>query len=265
VTELSGLLRTVRLEAGCSQLELALRLDVSQRHINFIERDRARPSRQLLLAWLRELGGSPSLANAALLNGGYAPLPPSASPPSGPTRNDSVALRTIDLHYPNPGHAFNADWFIVQANPASRWICELVMPGVWQEDPLDMPATLANPRGWLSRAREPAKIAAALLGQMRAEQWTRPSLRPRIDALEKVLESRYGRLERPTQREPLATSFDVTLETSLGALSFCAVQSLSGLPHDAMGTQLRTELWYPTDMHTALLLRQHGERTNATA
>lgn len=249
----------VRLNAGCSQLELALRLDVSQRHINFIERDRARPSRGLLLAWLRELGGSASLANAALLNGGYSPLLPHASMPSKMTGNDCVALRTMELHYPNPGHVFNSDWYIVQANPASRWICELVMPGVWQEDPLDMLATLADPRGWLSRAQDAAKIAGALLAQVRTEQWTRPGLKLRVDTLEKALESKFGNLKVPTQHEPLATSFDVTLETPLGLMSFCAVQTVSGLPHDAMGTRLRTELWYPTDMQTSHLLRQHAQ------
>ena len=264
-SELSGLLRTVRIDAGCSQLELALRLDVSQRHVNFIERDRARPSRSLLLAWLREVGSSTSLANAALLNAGYAPLPPATRLPASPTRCDEVALRTIALHHPNPGHVFDADWNIVQANPAGRWLCDVVMPGVWEGDRLDMLASLADPRGWLSCARAPEKIAAALLGQLRAEQWTRPSLRPRIDALAKVLESRYGCLDLPVQRDALATSFDVTLDTRLGVLSFCAVQTVGGLPHDATGTRLRAELWYPTDMHTACLLRQRAENVDEPA
>ncbi|MGE0351375.1 helix-turn-helix transcriptional regulator [Hydrogenophaga sp.] len=264
-SELSGLLRTVRLNAGCSQLELALRLDVSQRHVNFIERDRARPSRALLLAWLREMGGGTSLANAALLNAGYAPLRPSPRLPASPTRCDEVALRTIALHYPNPGHVFNADWHIVQANPAGRWLCDVVMPGVWAGERLDMLAALADPRGWLSCARSPKRIAAALLGQLRAEQWVRPGLRPRVDALEAVLVARYGCLVPPAQRDAMATSFDVTLDTRLGALSFCAVQTVCGLPHDASGARLRAELWYPTDMRTASLMRQQAERADQTA
>jgi AhpD family alkylhydroperoxidase len=44
-----------------------LRLRVSQRNVNFIERDRARPVRDLLLAWFRETGSTRSLWNAALL------------------------------------------------------------------------------------------------------------------------------------------------------------------------------------------------------
>jgi transcriptional regulator with XRE-family HTH domain len=257
--ELSALLRSVRLQAGCSQLELSLRLGVSQRHVNFIERDRARPGRDLLLAWFRETGGAASLCNAALLQAGYAPLAAGAGEAALPTRGDTVLLRTIALHEPNPGIVFDADWFVVQANAAGRWLSELVMPGVWKGDRLDMLAALADPRGWLASARQPAKIAAALLGQLRTEQWMRPALRPRIDALAQVLHARYGHVELSVQRDPSATSFEVTLDTRLGALAFCAVQSLVGLPHDASGTRLRAELWYPTDARTASLMRHHTE------
>jgi transcriptional regulator with XRE-family HTH domain len=255
-SELSSLLRAARLGAGCSQLELSLRLGVSQRHVNFIERGRARPSRQLLLAWLREAGSAASLYNAALLQAGYAPLAPGAGRTG---HNGGVLLQTITLHQPNPGLVFNADWYVVQANPAGRWLCEVVMPGVWQGDRLDMLATLADPRGWLARARQPARIAAALLGQLRAEQWLRPSLRPRIDALEHALKARYGSLQLPGDRDPSATSFEVTLDTPLGALAFCAVQALVGLPHDAAGARLRAELWFAADAHTSCVLNQHAQ------
>lgn len=93
----------------------------------------------------------------------------------------------------------------------------------------------------------------------------RPALRPRIDALELVLESRYGTLGLPAQRDPSATSFDVTLDTSLGPLAFSAVQTLVGLPHDVTSTRLRAELWYPTDQRTLLLLRQHAQDMAAAA
>ncbi len=254
-SELAALLRAERLGAGVSQLELSLRLGVSQRHVNFIERDRARPSRALLLAWLRETGTHASLCNAALLHAGYAPL---RSVPGVPSNSEAVLLHTITLHHPNPGLVFDADWYVVRANAAGRWLCEIVMPGLWQGDRLDMLATLADPRGWLARAHQPAPIAAALIGQLRAEQWLRPGLRPRIDALQAALEDRYGRLQLPADRDPSATSFDVTLDTPLGALSFCAVQTLVGLPHDATGARLRAELWFPTDPRTALLLQRHA-------
>jgi transcriptional regulator with XRE-family HTH domain len=48
-------LQTARKSRRLSQLELALRMGVSQRHVSFVESGRAQPSRELLLAWLQEL------------------------------------------------------------------------------------------------------------------------------------------------------------------------------------------------------------------
>ena len=66
------ILRRTRLEHGISQLELAGRLDVSQRHVSFLESGRALPSRGLILAWMAELGVPVSVRNAALLQCGFA-------------------------------------------------------------------------------------------------------------------------------------------------------------------------------------------------
>ena len=47
-TALTATLRQVRHARRLSQLELSLRLQVSQRHVSFVESGRARPSRELL-------------------------------------------------------------------------------------------------------------------------------------------------------------------------------------------------------------------------
>lgn len=70
--------------------------------------------------------------------------------------------------------------------------------------------------------------------------------------------SQLGSLESTDDRDPSATSIDVTLDTSLGVLSFCAVQCLAGLPHDAAGASLRAELWFPADSRTASVLQQRA-------
>lgn len=57
-----------------SQLELALRMGVSQRHVSFVESGRAQPSRELLLNWLHELQAPLALRNVALQQAGFAPV-----------------------------------------------------------------------------------------------------------------------------------------------------------------------------------------------
>ena len=59
-------LQTARKSKRLSQLELALRMGVSQRHVSFVESGRAQPSRELLLSWLHELQAPLALRNVAL-------------------------------------------------------------------------------------------------------------------------------------------------------------------------------------------------------
>jgi transcriptional regulator with XRE-family HTH domain len=49
-------LQQARKARRVSQLELSMRLLVSQRHVSFVESGRAKPSRELLMAWLQALG-----------------------------------------------------------------------------------------------------------------------------------------------------------------------------------------------------------------
>jgi transcriptional regulator with XRE-family HTH domain len=253
--QVSKLLRSVRVDAGLTQLELSLRLGVSQRHLSFVEQARARPSRPLLLAWLRETGCPPALVNAALLQAGFAPL---AAPAPHVAASDAVLLRTIALHDPYPGLAFDADWRIVRMNAAALRCWRLLMPALALQGEPDMLAVIADERGWLARCREPRPVAAALLAQLRAEQWLRPGLAARVDALERAWGSRFGDLRHAAPRDPSATSLSVAFDTRLGALSFDAVQMQVGLPHDAAGARLRGELWFPADAQTARLLRRQA-------
>ena len=67
-------LQAARKSQRISQLELALRMGVSQRQVSFVESGRARPSRELLLAWLQELQAPLALRNVALQQAGFAPV-----------------------------------------------------------------------------------------------------------------------------------------------------------------------------------------------
>jgi hypothetical protein len=102
---------------------------------------------------------------------------------------------------------FDADWRVVRMNAAAQWLCRLVMPELLHAamddgQPLDMLAVLADHRGWPARSRDPTPVAAALLIQLPAEQWLRPDLTPRVDALEAVLCDRYGSLATESARDP---------------------------------------------------------------
>ena len=68
------LLRQWRATRGRSQLELAMDMGVSQRHVSFIESGRSTPSRALLLGLCNALDVPLRDRNAWLLAAGYAPM-----------------------------------------------------------------------------------------------------------------------------------------------------------------------------------------------
>ncbi|MBC7987609.1 MAG: helix-turn-helix transcriptional regulator, partial [Sphingomonadaceae bacterium] len=69
-------LRAWRDRRRMSQMALALDVDVSTRHISFVETGRANPSRGLLLRLAEMLAVPPRERNELLLAAGFAPASP---------------------------------------------------------------------------------------------------------------------------------------------------------------------------------------------
>lgn len=252
---LAEILRHARRAQAISQLELALRLGVSQRHLSFIEIGRARPSRELLLAWLEELSAPGWARNAALLTAGFAPTCGSraAEAPADAERRSALE-QLVTAHEPFPAIVFNADWLVELFSRGGLWLCGQVMPDLPEDlaapgRGLDMIATVGHPQGLLSRARQPAYAAAALLRQFEAEAWVRPALRARVQACARALANRYGDLP-PDSREPGAPYLNLTFDTAVGPLTFFTIQTVFGLPQNVTVEALRAELWFPADEFT---------------
>lgn len=257
---LGDMLRAARTARGLSQLELSLRLGVSQRHLGFVELGRSRPSRGMLLTILDALAPPRSVRNATLLAAGYAPDTP-ASAQAG--SEFLAALKAmLAAHEPYPAILFDADWICHAVNRGAQRLCALLMPGSTAasaaDGRFDMIEAVAHPNGLLSLARDPARVAASLLSQFWAEACARPSLHARIRACGEALERRYGPLPaRP--RDPGTPYLDLCFDTPLGPLRFSTFQAVPGLPQDVNTVSQRVELWYPNDECTRAALNG-GER-----
>jgi transcriptional regulator with XRE-family HTH domain len=112
-----------------SQLELALQLGVSQRHVSFVENGRARPSRDLLVAWLQALDAPLALSNEALLAAGYAPAYSEKRLDDPWLAEAGLALdRLLETHDPAPALVLDAEWNVVRMNKGAMWLATLLMP-----------------------------------------------------------------------------------------------------------------------------------------
>lgn len=263
-TCLIRLLRLLRDKARISQLELSLRLGVSQRHVSYVELGRANPSRELLRAWLNAVGASPSHANVAMLAAGYSVIadPPTARPSLGPSAAASLD-QVLLAHEPFPAFVFTSDRYIVRMNEGARRMWARVMPRYWaravgQTWPLDMIDALSDPEGLLCDLRDPAHAGAALLALLRSEEWLRPGLAGRIDRLAQSLQERFGVVTAPPAPQPDIPMQRFTFDLDGGPLTLLAVQSVVGLLHDLTLSSPRLELWLPGDARTRAVLEGQG-------
>lgn len=250
---LPATLQQVRAARRLSQLELALRLGVSQRHVSFVERGRARPSRGLLAAWLEALDAPLPVRNDAMLQAGYAPLY-AARPLADPalaTANRALE-QLLSAHDPQPAMVLNAEWRIVRMNRGARWLALQLAPWLATAPPTDdLLALLAHPDGFLRRLRNPHEAVPPLLAMLRHDVTNTPALAPRVTAVEQAAAERLGQPVPPGRGgPPTAPTVTVRYATAAGELAFFSMFTTFGTPLDITLASLRVEHLFAADEAT---------------
>ena len=147
------LVRDWRTRRHRSQLDLALEVGVSARHLSFVETGRAKPSPELVLALAEGLEVPLRERNALLLAAGYAPRY-GETPLSDPsmTRVHGALQRLLDAHDPYPGVVIDRHWNVVLTNPAAVTLVA-GLPAALLEPPLNVYRVCLHPDGLASRTR----------------------------------------------------------------------------------------------------------------
>ena len=258
-------LQQARKARRLSQLELALRVGVSQRHVSFVESGRAKPSRTLLMSWLQELNAPLGVRNAAMLQAGYAPAFSAAAltDPLLAQANDAL-VHLLQAHDPMPAFVMDALWNVLHFNEGGKWLAGLLMP--WAADVLAAAATaninmldmLAHPQGFTRHILNLNEVGPALLAHLRDDASVQPALTPKVEAFAALLRDRLGGQNLhggwPYQTAPvLTTRFD----TPLGELAFFSMFSTFGTPQDITLASLRVEHLFAADAATRAVVAQH--------
>lgn len=250
------LLRGWRQRRGLSQMDLALRAEVSTRHVSFLETGRSHPSRDMLLHLAEELDVPLRERNGLLVAAGFAPVYAERS-------LDDPALRAtreaVDLvlagHEPYPALAVDRHWTLVTANRAV---------GVLLAD-LD-PAMLQPPLNVLRLSLHPAGLAPRIenLRQWRDHVLTRLGRQVDVSAdatLAALLEELRGypvpeERTAPKERDFAGVVVPLRVRTSLGLLSLFSTTTVFGTPVDITLAELAIESFFPADPDTADVLRR---------
>ncbi len=252
-------LQRARRARRVSQLELSLRLGVSQRHVSFVENGRARPSRDLLARWLGELDAPLALRNAALLQAGFAPAYRATSLDDPDLAQAKAALQQLlKAHDPMPALVLDAHWNLLQLNRGGEWLAATLMPpealaSSGSPNLLDM---LVHPMGMTRPLLNLREAGPAFLSQLRAEAALQPALAPKVEAFGALLRDRLdGRMPPAAHPGPQAPVLTLRFATPFGELAFFRMFTTFGTPQDITLASLRMEHMFAADEATDAVVR----------
>ncbi len=255
-------LQQVRKARRWSQLELSIRLGVSQRHVSFVESGRAKPSRELLMAWLHELDAPLVVRNHALLQAGYAPAYGTA-PLGDPmlAQADQALEHLLRTHDPMPALVIDALWNVVRLNRGGTWLAAVLMPSAMaltDTAPLNLLDMLAHPEGVTRLIVNLKDVGPAMLAHLRHEAFVQPALTPKVEAFAALLRTRLGAQSlHATWSRPTAPVLTTRYATPHGELAFFSMFTTFGTPQDITLASLRVEHVCAADEATRAVLAAH--------
>lgn len=140
-----AMLREWRRRRGASQLELALRSGVSQRHVSFLESGRARPSREMVGQLAGALDVPLRQQNALLLAAGFAPVfreRDLGAPELGVVRQ--ALDHMLRQQEPYPAVVVDRLWNLMDANEPANRMTTFLLEGLPGQKPGTRPNLLRS-------------------------------------------------------------------------------------------------------------------------
>ncbi len=265
---LTTTLRQARRASRLSQLELSMRMGVSQRHVSYVENGRAKPSRELLRAWLQELNAPLVVRNEAMLQAGFAPVygdAPLGDPALAP--QDEALTHLLTAHDPMPAFVMDAQWNVWRTNRGGKWLAAALGARVGGGvavaaaergvgGPLNMLDALCHPEGFTRHLTNLVEVGPVLLARLRAEAAAQPALAPKAEAFAALLRNRLGNdAGQPVIPRRMAPVLLSRFATPLGELAFFNMFTTFGTPQDITLASLRVEHLFAADEATREVLR----------
>ena len=247
------LVRQRRKAARLSQLDLALEVGISPRHLSFVELGKSRPSPALLLTLAEYLNVPLRERNEWLLAAGHAPRYP-YSPLDAPAlgRIRASLNRVLEAHEPFPALAIDRSWDVQMANaPALRL-------GAGLPDHVTGPVPnlfrmALHPDGFAGRSPNFSDWSPYLLRNLALSLSRHGG--PALGRLAEEAESWPGVPPRDTWSQATADAVTepvMTWKVSVNGqeLSFFTIMSKLGTPLDVTLEELTLEMFFPADAAT---------------
>jgi transcriptional regulator with XRE-family HTH domain len=250
-------LRWWRQRRGWSQLDLAGRAEISQRHLSFLELGRASPSREMVIRLATALDVPLRQHNALLLAAGFAPVwreTALGAPELAQVRNALDYI--LAQQEPFPAVAVDRHWNLLKANSGMARLVEFLVGPLPPDAQVNLADALAAPDVLRPLLTNWAEVVRYFIRSVEADAAADGN--PETAALlERLLAYRGVRASLKT----LATDFGagpvLPMHFRKGNVSlqlFTTIATL-GTPQDVTAQELRIESFFPMNDDTAKTLR----------
>lgn len=247
-TNFGDRLRTWRSAHGVSQLDLASRADVSQRHISFIETGRSRPSREMVIHLAEILEVPPREQNLLLTAAGHSPAY-TETPLEDLDEIGEALDYMLAAHEPHLAIVVDRRWEVIRANSvASRFMSTLFPESPAWATPMNVMRINFHPDGLRQHTVDWESSATRLLRRLERDAAAHPSDSDLQDLLEEVLGyPGVDQLQRGPRPEVGDLVVPITYRVGDDEISLFTTISIIGDAHDLTLAELRLETFWPVD------------------
>jgi transcriptional regulator with XRE-family HTH domain len=249
-------LRDWRQRRHLSQLDLASHVDISTRHLSFVETGRSQPSRAMVLRLAEELNVPLRERNSLLVAAGYAPMY-ATRPLSDPTM--SAARAAVDLilsgHEPYPASLVDRHWTLVASNRAVAPLLVGIDPALLTP-PVNVLRLTLHPKGLAPRIDNLEQWRAHILARVARdlELTADATLAELLNELRSYSNGHAPPIDR-ADAHFAGVVVPMKLRTEAGVLSMFSTTTVFGTAVEVTLSELVLEAFYPADEHTAQVLR----------
>ncbi|MEM9725470.1 MAG: helix-turn-helix domain-containing protein [Pseudomonadota bacterium] len=239
------MMRSWRERRRLSQLELAMRAQVSSRHLSFLETGRSRPSRDMVLRIASELDVPLAERNAWLVAAGHAPVFERRAADDGATEAARLAVDwMVDRHDPYPALAIDRHWRLMRLNETAEGLLSIF--GLAIGDSLLDAMTSEAMAGVLLNRLDVLEHARRRLGEQLSYYGEDAVLSAALGRIDAVLEAAAPGDARDAvaQLGPFVTARYALGDTELALLT--TLTHFQGAQDIAL-SELRVELMFPAD------------------
>lgn len=254
-TAVGTMMRRWRELRRLSQLELALRAEISARHLSFIETGRSRPSAEMVLRLSEHLDVPLRRRNELLLAAGFAPAYPQhplGAAPLAPVLD--AARQLLRGHEPYPALLVDRCWDLVEANASLEVFTSKAQPRLLTP-PVNVLRLSLHPDGLAPHIVNLGEWRAHILGRLRRQ--IRATADTDLAALLEELAAYPS--DQPEPKVELPGPGDVVVPLRFrhegAVLTFLSTTSAFGTPLDVTVAELALESFFPADRPTAAALR----------